>query len=100
MERTTQEWLARLVGRVPCAPVNSVEEALQEQQILERDMLAEVVHPNFGTLRQVRTAIKIPGAATHQRPAPALGADTAPILKSVLHYSDEQIALLRTSRAI
>jgi crotonobetainyl-CoA:carnitine CoA-transferase CaiB-like acyl-CoA transferase len=99
LERTTKEWLARMSGRVPCAPVNNVEEALQERQILERDMLAEVEHPNFGTLKQVRTAIKVPGAVNHERPAPAMGADTAAILKSVLCYSDEQIALLRSSGA-
>ena len=99
-KRTTREWLARMSGQVPCAPVNSVEEALRERQILERDMLVEVDHPDFGTLRQVRTAIKVPGAAQHERPAPALGADTAAILKSVLRYSDEQIALLRSSGAV
>lgn len=99
-KRTTREWLARMSGQVPCAPVNSVEEALRERQILERDMLVEVDHPDFGTLRQVRTAIKVPGAAQHERPAPALGADTAAILKSVLCYSDEQIALLRSSGAV
>ena len=100
LERTTQEWLARMSGRVPCAPVNSVEEALQERQILERDMLAKVEHPNFGTLKQVRTAIKVPGSAQHERPAPALGSDTETILRSVLQYSDEQIALLHSSGAI
>jgi crotonobetainyl-CoA:carnitine CoA-transferase CaiB-like acyl-CoA transferase len=100
LESTTREWLARLTGRVPCAPVNSVEEALQERQILERDMLAELEHPGFGTLRQVRTAIRIPGAIQHARPAPALGADTAAILKAVLGYSDEQIDLLRSSGAV
>ncbi len=99
-ERTTNEWLARMSGQVPCAPVNSVEEALQERQILERDMLVEVEHPDFGTLKQVRTAIKVQGAAQHKRPAPALGADTTAILKSVLRYSDEQIALLHSNGAV
>jgi len=87
-------------GQVPCAPVNSVEEALQEKQILERDMLVEVEHPGFGTLQQVRTAIKVPGAVEPDRPAPALGADTTAILKSFLRYSDKQIALLRSSGAV
>jgi crotonobetainyl-CoA:carnitine CoA-transferase CaiB-like acyl-CoA transferase len=99
-ERTTQEWLARLTGRVPCAPVNSVEEALKERQILERDMLAEIEHPDFGTLRQVRTAVKVSGAVQHERPAPALGADTACILRSILGYSDHQVEVLRSREAI
>ena len=100
LERTTEDWLTRLGGQVPCAPVNSVEEALQETQVLERDMITEVEHTEFGTLRQVRTAITAPGAAQHDRPAPALGADTTAILKSILGYSDEQILLLHSNGAI
>ncbi len=100
LARTTQDWLARMTGQVPCAPVNSIEEALQERQVLERDMLVEVEHPGFGTLKQVRTAIKVQDAVEHARPAPALGADTTAILKSVLGYTDEQIAQLRSSGAV
>ena len=72
-ERTTNEWLARMSGQVPCAPVNSVEEALQERQILERDMLVEVEHPDFGTLKQVRTAIKVHGSCPTRAPGACTG---------------------------
>jgi crotonobetainyl-CoA:carnitine CoA-transferase CaiB-like acyl-CoA transferase len=100
LARTTAEWLARLAGKVPCAPVNSVEEALQEEQVLARDMVVAVEHPAFGELKQVYTAVKVPGATVHLRAAPALGADTGEILRSVLGYSDEEIRLLREKRAI
>ena len=49
--RTTEEWLARLRGRVPCAPVNDVRQALADPQVLARDMIVEVEHPEFGTLQ-------------------------------------------------
>jgi crotonobetainyl-CoA:carnitine CoA-transferase CaiB-like acyl-CoA transferase len=100
LARTTKEWLVRLAGRVPCAPVNSVEEALQEEQVLARDMVVEVEHPTFGTLKQVHTAVKVSDAAVHLRPASPLGADTEDILSSVLGYSDDEIALLREKGAI
>ena len=98
--RTTEDWLARMRGKVPCAPVNSVEEALREAQVLARDMVMEVEHPAFGRVRQVRTAIKIPDAVDHRRPAPALGADTEEILRETLEYSDEEIVSLRRTGAI
>lgn len=95
LTRKTQEWLDRLRGKVPCAPVNSVEQALEDAQVLARDMIMRVEHPVFGNLRQVRTAIKVSDAVDHTRPGPALGADTADILHEVLGYSAETIALLR-----
>jgi crotonobetainyl-CoA:carnitine CoA-transferase CaiB-like acyl-CoA transferase len=98
--RTTEEWLARMSGRVPCAPVNSVEEALREEQVLARDMLVEIEHPHFGTLRQVRTAVKVQDAAEHLKPAPALGADTEAVLRTILGYADEEISLLHRLGAI
>jgi crotonobetainyl-CoA:carnitine CoA-transferase CaiB-like acyl-CoA transferase len=100
LARTTEAWLARMVGLVPCAPVNSAEEALREEQVLARDMLVEIDHPHFGPLSQVRTAVKVQDAAEHLQPAPALGADTQDILRSILGYADEEIALLRQRGAI
>ncbi len=100
LARATGEWLARLRGRVPCAPVNSVEEALVDEQLLARDMVMEVEHPVFGTLRQMRTAIKVPDAVEHKQPAPSMGADTEEILRELLGYSGEEIASLRQAGAI
>jgi len=85
---------------VPCAPVNSVSEALTDAQVLARDMIMELEHPDFGTLREVRTAIKVGGAVDHRRPAPALGADTEAILREVLGYSDKEISELRQAGVI
>jgi len=100
LARKTEEWLARMRGRIPCAPVNSVEEALAEAQVLARDMVMEVEHPLFGPLRQVRTAIKVADAAQHRRPASALGTDTEDILREMLAYTGEEIALLRQAAVI
>jgi crotonobetainyl-CoA:carnitine CoA-transferase CaiB-like acyl-CoA transferase len=100
LTRTTAAWLTLLRGKVPCAPVNSVEQALADEQVLARDMIMEVDHPEFGLLRQVRTAIKVPDAVEHKQPGPALGADTATILQELLHYSDAEIANLQQKGVI
>lgn len=100
LARTTGEWLARMAGKVPCSAVNSVEEALQEEQVLARNMIVEVAHPTFGNLKQVRTAIKVQDATEHLNPAPPLGADTETVLKAVLGYTDQEIDDLRRCGAV
>ena len=99
-ERTTSEWLARLRGRVPCAPVNTIAQALADEQIAARDMIVEVKHPRFGILKQVGTPVKSEGVSPNLNPAPALGQHTDEILSSLLHYEPGRIAALRASGAL
>lgn len=99
-QHSTQWWLDLLRGYVPCAPVNSVEEALADEQVLARNLLVEVEHPAFGTLRQTASAVQFPGEQRGHQPASALGADTDAILSDMLGYSESQIAELRARRAI
>ena len=80
--RTTGEWLRRLSGSVPCAPVNTMQQALDEEQIRGRDMILEVAHPHFGVLREVASPIKTDGVVTAPSPAPALGEHTDALLRS------------------
>jgi len=95
--RTTAEWLGQLRGRVPCAPVNSMREALEDAQIRARGMILEVEHPEFGTLREVASPIKTEGAGAHPTPAPRLGEHTDAILGDLLGYTPERIAALHAS---
>jgi crotonobetainyl-CoA:carnitine CoA-transferase CaiB-like acyl-CoA transferase len=98
--RTTADWLDRLRGRVPCAPVNDVRQALADPQVLARDMIVEVEHPEFGTLREVRSPVRTEGEIRRPRRAPHLGEHTDPILRDVLGYSASTIARLRSSGVI
>ena len=99
-ERPTAEWLARLRGRVPCAPVNTIAQALADEQVAARDMIVEVKHPRFGVLREVGTPVKTEGAVANLSPAPALGQHTDEILGALLHYDAGRIAALRASGAL
>jgi crotonobetainyl-CoA:carnitine CoA-transferase CaiB-like acyl-CoA transferase len=99
-ERTTAEWLVRLRGRVPCAPVNTIAQALQDEQVRARDMILEVKHPGFGVLREVASPVKTAGAITSPAPAPALGQHTDELLGGLLRYPPERIARLRASGAL
>jgi crotonobetainyl-CoA:carnitine CoA-transferase CaiB-like acyl-CoA transferase len=99
-ERTTEAWLVRLRGRVPCAPVNTVAQALADEQVRARDMILEVNHPRFGVVREVASPIKTAGAITRPAPAPKLGEHTDTILSEILSYSPARIATLRGSGAL
>jgi crotonobetainyl-CoA:carnitine CoA-transferase CaiB-like acyl-CoA transferase len=98
--RTTGEWLDRLRGRVPCAPVNDVRQALADPQVLARDMIVEVEHPDFGPLREVRSPVRTEGEIRRPARAPRLGEHTDQILREVLSYSDGTIARLRQAGVI
>ena len=95
--RTTADWLGRLRGRVPCAPVNSMRQALEDAQVGARGMILEVAHPEFGTLREVASPIQTAGAVTHPAPAPRLGEHTDALLAGLLGYTPERIAALHAS---
>jgi crotonobetainyl-CoA:carnitine CoA-transferase CaiB-like acyl-CoA transferase len=97
--RTTQAWLDGLRGRVPCAPVNTVRQALGEPQVLAREMIVEVEHPFWGTLRETASPYKV-GAERDHRPGPSLGQDTEAVLTELCGYSTDEIAVLRDAGAI
>ncbi len=94
-KKTTTEWLELLRGQVPCAPVNTVEQAFQDFQAADDEMVVEVPHPEFGVVRQVASPIKISDARTNHRRGPQLGEHTDQVLGQYLGFSPEQIEELR-----
>src|SRR5215813_8488869 len=92
--RTTAEWLARLRGHVPVAPVYSVEEALADEQVRAREMVIEVAHPVFGAVGEVGCPIKMADVAPRYVAASALGADTDTLLAEI-GVGEHELAGLR-----
>ena len=97
--RATAEWLTRLRGRVPCAPVNTMAEALEDEQVRARDMIIEVQHPERGILREVASPVKTEGAVAAPAAAPRLGEHTEAVLRDLLGYDARRIATLRAAGA-
>ena len=58
-------------------------------------MIVEVEHPEFGTLKEVRSPIRTIGEVRNPRRAPRLGEDTDAILAEILGYGGATIADLR-----
>ncbi len=71
--RDTNYWLERFKGKIPAAPVNTVDEALRHPLLREREMIVEVDHPSMGRVRMMGNPIKISGHQTDYQRGPRLG---------------------------
>jgi crotonobetainyl-CoA:carnitine CoA-transferase CaiB-like acyl-CoA transferase len=90
--RTALEWLDILrVAGVPCGPVNSVAEALRDEQTSARDIVVETDHPRFGKVRQVRSPVRVGAELPDYRRAPARGEHRDDILRTMLGYDQTRI---------
>ncbi|MDQ1749436.1 MAG: hypothetical protein QOE71_492 [Pseudonocardiales bacterium] len=91
--RPSAEWLEmlRLEG-VPCGPVNSVGAALADPQTAARDMVVETQHPRFGTVRQVRSPVRVGDDTPQYIRAPARHEDGQAIMSELLGYDQQRIA--------
>ena len=78
--RPTQEWLGRLSGLLPVAPVFEIAEALESPFVPQTGMVRTVPHPQRPDLRVLANPLKIDGVRLEQTASPDLGADNARIL--------------------
>jgi formyl-CoA transferase len=96
------EWMEVLVAAaIPCGPVNNMESLFNDPQVQHRGMIAEVAHPTIGSLRLTGVPVKYSATPGEVKlPPPLLGEHTDEILSSVLQYSPESIAALRTDEVV
>jgi len=104
--RSKADWLAALeAAKVPCGAINNLAEVFADPQIEARNMVTQWQHPVKSDLRLVSSPIKL--SATPVRtpgqgglPPPLLGQHTEEVLRSVLNYSDAQLAELKHKEVI
>ncbi len=96
-ENTSEYWLAQLEEkRIPCAPVNRFSQALSDEQVLHRNMVVELQHPNGKSTRGPGNPIKLSRNNEESfTAAPAVGQDTDEVLSGILGYDEAMIAELR-----
>lgn len=89
-------WLALFAEyRIPAGPINRVDQVVADPHLLE-DGLFYTVEGENGLVPQVGLGIKFDGqSAVHRSPPPALGQDTARILKDKLGLAESQLNALR-----
>jgi CoA:oxalate CoA-transferase len=95
-------WLARLEEqRIPCSAVNSFSQALSDPQVLHRNMVVELRHPDGSSTKGPGNPIKL--SRTNEESfsaAPLLGSDTVSVLSELLGMGVAEIALLKAQGVI
>jgi succinate---hydroxymethylglutarate CoA-transferase len=100
--RESAEWIDKLrAAGLPCGPINSVGEALNDPHTLAREMVRSVRHPTAGELKMVGIPFRLNGTpAAIRRAPPLLGQHTEEVLGKELGMSAARIAQLRAEKVI
>ena len=97
---TTAEWISRLGGKVPIAPVYDVQQALENPFVAEQQLVLDLQHPEHGKIRGVASPVRLENSAVlPTRAAPRLGEDTDALLEE-LGYAPNLIGALREQMAV
>jgi formyl-CoA transferase/CoA:oxalate CoA-transferase len=101
LKATTQEWINCFdAAGVPAGPIQTVDQALKDPQVIARGMITELEHPEAGALKVIGCPIKLNRTpAAVRTPPPLLGQHTLEVLQSA-GYTDTLIKEMQLSGAI
>jgi formyl-CoA transferase len=85
---------------IPCGPILDMREIAAEPGLRETGTVVEVEHPKRGKFLTVGNPIKLSDSPTEVKPSPLLGEHTDEILKSIVGWSDSEIAAARKEGAV
>ena len=100
--KKTAEWVALMdKNDIPCGPVNSIDQVVDDPHTAAREMITEVEHSKAGRLKVVNSPLKLSRTPVKiERACPELGEHTEEILQNLLGFSQEKITELRSLQAI
>jgi formyl-CoA transferase len=95
------EWMTRLEQNdVPFAPVNTIEDVLDDPQVKHLEAFRTLTHPTEGDMTTIRRPVRFDGGHDgNDLPAPTLGQHTRTVLQE-LGYDDAEIVSLRAAKVI
>lgn len=90
-----------LAHRVPCAPVRSLDEVVNDPHMHERGSLQWQDHPELGRIVVQHSPLRFAGDPLRElEPSRKLGADTDALLAEHLGLSPEAVAALRDGKVV
>ncbi len=95
----TSHWLNLLEGRMPIAPVNRLDAALDNPFVHATGIVQTIDHPDLPDMRVLANPIRIDGQRLPTQAAPLLGADTDAILREI-GYDADAIDRLRSAAVV
>lgn len=100
--RTCDEWMELFVAeKIPCAPINTIDEVLNDPHVIERGMVVETVHPTYGAVRAPGHPLRVEGVVPGKAaPAPLPGEHTAEVLADLLGHDCARLEMLRREGVI
>jgi len=101
-EESCDFWLQKLAEvKIPCAPVNDLEHALNDVQVQARNMVVTVAHPEGGEVKMTGNPVKMSASDEDTyAPPPLLGQHTDDVLRDFLGKSESDIAALRATGTV
>jgi formyl-CoA transferase len=100
LERGKNDVMQELTkAHVPCAPVRTAGEVVNDPHLHARGVWVDVEHPRRGTTRVPVSPIRLHGSAPGSvaRPAPLLGQDTDRVLGELLGLDADELATLHAA---
>lgn len=96
-KKTNAEWAKPLrEAGIPSSPVNDIRDALNDPQVLHRNMVVEMNHPEIGVYKGLGNPIKSTEMDDGPlSPPPLLGQHTDEVLTDLLGMSPDDIQALR-----
>jgi len=85
---------------IPCGPILSMKELLEEQSLRKTGTVVEVDHPKRGKYLTVGNPIKLSDSPSDVKRAPLLGEHTDEILTQVLGFDDKKVREFKDSGAL
>lgn len=89
----SEYWLKKLKQeKIPCARVNNLKQALNDEQVIYRNMMVDVEHPHGGSVKVPGNPIKLShDSADMFTSPPLLGQHSNEIFNELLAYDDKKI---------
>jgi formyl-CoA transferase len=85
---------------IPCGPILSPKEIIEDPSLADNDMIVEVGHPERGTFTTVGNPLKLSDSPTTITTPPLLGQHNEDIYIGELGLGDEELRLLRSGGVI
>ncbi|GAB6274564.1 MAG: hypothetical protein STSR0004_14270 [Peptococcaceae bacterium] len=91
-QKSTDYWLEIFRAKdIPIAPVNTLDKAISDPQVIHNKIITKMTHPAYGKIKAITCPIRIEDTEGNPEPPPTLGQHTVEVLIELLGYTKKQV---------